>query len=84
MLRGDALYVKWRNKATGQVYQDTVDLTHRLPADLAGQRIHFTIKGPQLYIYLISPRPRQASQPADGPRMYRDLETTLIYPDKPK
>ncbi|MGH8847465.1 MAG: hypothetical protein ACREXQ_09545, partial [Polaromonas sp.] len=28
---GDELYVKWRDKATGTVYEDTVDLKSRLP-----------------------------------------------------
>jgi hypothetical protein len=84
MLRGDFLYVKWRNKASGQIYEDTVDLRQRLPSNITDQRIHFVIKGPQLYVYLISPRPKPANIPSSGPRMYRDLETTLIYPDKPK
>jgi hypothetical protein len=84
MLRGDILYVKWRDKATGQIYEDTVDLRRRLPANVTDQRIHFMIKGPQLYVYLISARPRPPNMPADGPRMYRDLESTLIYPDSPK
>src|SRR5438128_1525557 len=30
MRRGDSLYVKWRMKSTGAVYEDTVDLRHRL------------------------------------------------------
>ncbi|HYK15509.1 MAG TPA: hypothetical protein VEW70_16110 [Burkholderiales bacterium] len=84
MLRGDSLYVKWRDKATGQIYEDTVDLRHRLPANITDQRIHFLIKGAQLYVYLISAKSRPPNMPVDGPRMYRDLENTLIYPDKPK
>jgi hypothetical protein len=84
MLRGDFLYVKWRNRVTGQVHEDTVDLRQRLPADIADHRIHFIIKGPQLYVYLISPEPRPPSMPASGPRMYRHLKSTLIYPDQPK
>ena len=84
MLRGDSLYVKWRDKATGQVYEDTVDLRRRLPADLTAKRIHFMTKGSQLYVYLISSGPKAANSTTGGPRMYRDLETTLIYPDKPQ
>jgi hypothetical protein len=84
MLRGDSLYVKWRDKATGKVYEDTVDLRHRLPANMTDKRIHFMTKGSQLYVYLISSRPRPANNTVGGPRMYRDLETTLIYPDKPQ
>ena len=84
MLRGDSLYVKWRDKATGKVYEDTVDLRQRLPANITDQRIHLIIKGPQLYVYLISPGPKRPNSTVGGPRMYRDLETTLIYPDKPQ
>src|ERR1700752_4158682 len=29
MLRGDKLYVKWRLKTSGQVFEDTVDLRRR-------------------------------------------------------
>ena len=81
MRRGDALYVKWRDRATGTVYEDTVDLRRRLPADMTGQRIHFVVRGPQLYVYLISSGPRNAAKPVGGPRLYRDRESVLIYPD---
>lgn len=55
MLVGDRLYVKWRIKDTGQVYEETVDLRHRLPTDIKDHRVYFDIKGSQLYVYLISP-----------------------------
>ncbi|WP_143751344.1 hypothetical protein [Collimonas sp. PA-H2] len=50
---GDSLYVKWRLKSTGEIYQDTVDLRRRLPSDMKDQRIYFIVKGSQLYVYLI-------------------------------
>lgn len=50
--RGDSLYVKWRIRSSGEIFEDTVDLRSRLPADITGQRIHFVIKGSQLYVYL--------------------------------
>lgn len=56
MLLGDELYVKWRIKATGAIYEDTVDLKSRLPEDMRQQRIRFVVWGPQLYVYLISPQ----------------------------
>ena len=84
MLRGDFLYVKWRSLSTGREYEDTVDLRQRLPDDIANHRIHFIVKGAQLYVYLISPRRRPPDAPADGPRMYRNLESRLIYPDPPQ
>ena len=34
MPRGDTLYVKWRDKHTHHVYEDRVDLKHRLPQDI--------------------------------------------------
>lgn len=34
----DFLYVKWRIKSTGEVYEDTVDLRSRLPFNMAEQR----------------------------------------------
>lgn len=84
MLRGDFLYVKWRLKSTGQVYEDNVDLRQRLPADIEKHEVYFIIHGPQLYIYLISPKRRAKDEPAIGPEMYRYRKTILIYPDQSK
>ncbi len=84
MPRGEFLSVKWRIKQSGQVYEDRVDLTHRLPADIAEFRIHFVIKGSQLYIYLISPDKRPASLPVGPVRAYEYQKQDQIYPDQSK
>jgi hypothetical protein len=84
MLRGEFLYVKWRLKSTGQVYEDNVDLRQRLPDDIKDHRVHFIIHGAQLYIYLITPERRTKDEPAIGPEMYRYRKTILIYPDQSK
>ena len=86
MRKGDFLYVKWRDKATGKVFEDTVDLRHRLPADITDHTIYFMCKGAQLYVYLISPAAveRSPDSPPEGPRMYRSRNTVMIYPDRPK
>src|SRR5689334_13793129 len=34
MPKGDELFVKWKLRSTDQVYEDTVDLRRRLPADI--------------------------------------------------
>lgn len=86
MPRGKFLYVKWRliNRMKPSeyigTYEDRVDLTARLPDDMMNLRVHFIIKGPQLYIYLISPsdvRPLIA-----GPvKRYSSQKQVQIYPD---
>jgi len=82
MRQGNSLYVKWRLKATGQTYEDTVDLQHRLPQDITDHRIYFMIKGPQLYVYLIPPMKRPGG--SNTPRAYPDKDAKTIYPDPSK
>lgn len=84
MLRGDFLYVKWRIKSTGEMFEDTVDLRSRLPVGIKNHRIHFVIKGPQLYVYLISPERRPPGTPPNGPSIYNYLDVKTIYPDQVK
>jgi hypothetical protein len=83
MQRGDFLYVKWRIKSTSEVYEDNVDLRHRLPSDIKGHHIHFIIRGPQLYVYLVTPEKRLPDAAPNGPRMYSYRRTLTIYPDQP-
>lgn len=54
---GNELYFKWRNKTTGQIYEDTVDLKSRLPSSMYKQELHPIIEGSQLYVYLVSFEP---------------------------
>lgn len=54
MLLGDDLFVKWRVKSTGIVYEDTVDLRGRLPSDMKKHKLRFVVKGAQLYVFVIS------------------------------
>jgi hypothetical protein len=61
--KGDYLYVKWRIKGTGEVYEDRVELTRRLPKDITFYALHFVIQGSQLYVYLIPPDP---AKPGDS------------------
>ena len=91
ILRGDFLYVKWRVKKPGTLlpeyigtYEDRVDLRSRLPADITDLRIHFVIKGAQLYVYLIWPGLKDASVPEGSVKMYRHQKQVQIYPDQAK
>jgi hypothetical protein len=84
MLRGDFLYVKWRIKSTGEVYEDTVDLRHRLPKDITDHTITFLIRGPQLYVYLVTPERRAPDMSPNGPKEFSYLKVITLYPDQIK
>lgn len=93
LLRGDFLYVKWRIKKPDApawamaylgTYEDRVDLRSRLPADITDLRIHFIIRGTQLYVYLIWPGLKDASIPKGPVEMYPHQKQVQIYPDVPK
>ncbi len=51
--RGDFVYMKWRIRATGEVFEDRVDLRQRLPSDIRNQRIYCVIDGGRLSLLLI-------------------------------
>ena len=79
---GEDLYVKWRVKSTGAIYEDTVDLRRRLPRDITGQRLYFIAQGAQLHVYLISMNERRPpDMPAVGPKMYSHMKVVEIYPE---
>jgi hypothetical protein len=83
MLVGDFLYVKWRIKGTTDVFEDTVDLRRRLPANMDGNEIRFVVKDRQLYVYLISSEAAPPGWPTNGPPGYEDKKTYQIYPGYP-
>lgn len=100
MPRGDFLYVKWRNKSTGETFEDTVDLKSRFPADITDHSVYFIIAGRRLHVYLITPEKsapnpcpsreeRRRLKKSDAPddkifAMYCHRKIITIYPDKPK
>ena len=78
---GEFLYVMWRIKATGEVCEDRVDLRPLLPADMDHHGLTFVIEGRQLYVYLITPKPKHPTDPPllkTGESMFR--VTYEIYP----
>lgn len=82
--RPTRLYVKWRIKSTGQEYQDTVDLTHRLPIDMEGSKITFRMEGAhgdQLFVYLVTREIRPKDWPVQGSRDYQGNKVLILYPD---
>jgi hypothetical protein len=81
MRRPDALYVRWRDKTSGKVYEDTVDLARLLPRDITDHRIHFTVRGTLLFVYLITPQRRSPSDHSVGPPEYRYRKTIILAAD---
>ena len=51
--RGDFIYMKWRVRSTGEVFEDRVDLRSRIPGSIKDKKIYCVIDGGQLYILLI-------------------------------
>jgi hypothetical protein len=84
MARGEFLYVKWRDMLSNRVFEDRVDFSGRLPANLTGYTVTFFVKGSQLYVYLISPpNDRRPSTWPKGPmRLYQHRKQYEIYPNK--
>ena len=84
MLRANELYVKWRIRSTGAIFEDTVDLGKRLPRDINRQGVYFVVEGAQLYVYLVSDQRRAPDEPPNGPSIYHHRKVTTIYPDRAK
>lgn len=59
---GEFLYVKWRIKATGEVFEDRVDLRELLPKNLTNHDLTFSIDGKQLHVYVATPFPRKLTR----------------------
>lgn len=51
--RGDFVYMKWRVRSTGEVFEDRVDLRSRIPGSIKDKKIYCVIEGGQLYVLLI-------------------------------
>jgi hypothetical protein len=78
---GNSLYVKWRDEATAQEYQDTVDLRTRLPGDMEDQRIEFMIQSNKLFVYLIDFKTLNPKDtPIVGSYKVQPYKTRQIYP----
>ncbi len=74
---GKDLYVKWRDEATGKVYEETVDLKSRLPFSMDKQQLHFIIEGAQLFVYVISYEPVRDVMSSEEAARIRSTHKTL-------
>lgn len=72
---GEFLYVKWRVRATKQIYEERIDLRQRLPANMADHGLTFVIDGSQLYAYVITPK----GKPYGTPPVYKTWYSKSYY-----
>lgn len=89
--RGEFLYVKWRLKSNGQVFEDRVDLSKRLPTDMEKLELHFVIRGSQLYVFINYPWDGQTweNEPLKnkyvpvqgGIKRFHGSKQVQVYPD---
>lgn len=74
------LYVKWRLRSTGQIFEDTVDLRAVLQRDLTNQRVYFVAQGNKLFVYLSDlSKQKPQYEPIVGPFRIQLYPTQLIY-----
>ena len=77
---GENLYVKWRNKATGQMFEKTVDLKPLLPRAMTRQEIYFVVAEGDVYVFLVDPVPRPKDWPIVGPSKFQYEKVHQIHP----
>jgi len=65
---GDIVYVKWRHKPPGTVYENTIDLRGRLPAPIKeGGALYFVLAHETVHVYLVGPpQPWENRKPIYG------------------
>lgn len=79
---GNSLYVKWRDRSSGAIHEQRVDLRPLLPNEMTNQRIHFVIDESQLFIFLKDMN--RYAKPDDqivGPFKLQLYVTRQIYPN---
>jgi hypothetical protein len=84
-LKGDRLFVRWKNKETGQVFTEDVALKGHLPAyNKTPCEIFFAIKRNQLYVFLLTQEPRPPDWPSvdtnSNPIVTDYLKAFVLYP----
>lgn len=93
MQRGEFLYVKWRILGTEDVFEDRVDFRPRLPDKIENLNLHFVVRGPQLFIFVIYPwdgkpweresRRTEFLPIPGGTKRYQGHKYVQIYPEPP-
>ncbi|MCW5655727.1 hypothetical protein [Hydrogenophaga sp.] len=80
---GEFLYVRWRLKDTGEMIEHRVDLRGRLPKNMSLQTLTFVIEGKNLYVYLVTDKPKKYWGEPPILKTYRS-EPNITYEIYPK
>ncbi len=80
MVRGEELYVKWQDRETGQLFEQRVDLRGKLPANLYNCEVTFRVYGDKIFVYVVTPQPRDPLSAPVGPIRYRNRSVIQVYP----
>ncbi|NEX60299.1 hypothetical protein [Noviherbaspirillum galbum] len=80
ILKPDFLYVKWRNKATGIVFEESAELKKRLPSDITKCIVRFVIRNDHLFIYLLTQEPKPADWPSSEFTGFEHKKVYQVYP----
>jgi hypothetical protein len=76
----ETLWVKWKLKSSGEVFEDTISLTKWHPYISDGMNIFFVIREKQLSLYLDTRQPRPAGWPR-YPNVRQDyFKVYQLYP----
>jgi hypothetical protein len=83
---GEFLYVRWRIKDSGEMVEHRVDLRDRLPKDMHDQRVTFVIDGKDLYVYVVTnrPKPYYGAPPVLRNWLSKQMVSYEIYPTRHK
>eukprot|EP01032_Pedospumella_encystans_P014152 gene14152-16277_t len=83
---GEFLYVRWLLKGSGEMVEHRVDLRDRLPKDMHDHRVSFVIDGKDLYVYVVTtrPKPYYGAPPVLRHWLSEQMYTYEIYPSHHK
>ena len=76
----DRVYVKWKRKPEGTIYEKTVIFGEQLPKDMTRHRIHFGFKNRELVVYLVTPQLLAKGEIPIEPNFYESYKAIELFP----
>lgn len=79
MTVGETLYVKWKIKSTGEMFEKSIDLKPILPASMKDKTLFFILDRQEIYVYTISHQPvRENFTPTEWQEINASLFKTKL------